>query len=75
MLLYLKASPASSTSLHLESLAFLPQLTLAFIILPLKLAKIDLPSCMLVQTLAFVTFNKVCTSQVSGYLNRVETFH
>jgi len=68
MLLYLKALPASSASLHLESLAFLPQLVLALLVLPLKLVKNDLPSCMLVQTFVFVTFNKVCTSQVRQYI-------
>ena len=47
----------------LESLAFIPQLLLCTILLPLTLAKRDLPTTMLAQTLAFVTFNKVCTSQ------------
>lgn len=50
--------------MHLESLAFLPQLFLSAFALPLLLAKKDLPSTMLAQTFAFVTFNKVCTSQV-----------
>jgi phosphatidylinositol glycan class M len=50
--------------MHLESLAFLPQLFLSAFALPLMLAKKDLPSTMLAQTFAFVTFNKVCTSQV-----------
>ncbi|TVY34764.1 GPI mannosyltransferase, partial [Lachnellula subtilissima] len=70
-LLYLSSSISStssspsfpSSSLHLESLAFIPQLFLSAIALPLLLAKKDLPSTMLAQTFAFVSFNKVCTSQ------------
>lgn len=64
-LLYLNASPASTGSTRIESLAFLPQLLLSAVAIPLVLAKKDLPSTMLAQTFAFVTFNKVCTSQVS----------
>merc|ERR1712098_549351 len=52
-----------TSSIRLESLAFVPQLFLSAIALPLLLAKKDLPSTMLAQTFAFVTFNKVCTSQ------------
>ncbi|TVY19507.1 GPI mannosyltransferase 1 [Lachnellula arida] len=72
-LLYLSSSSSSPNSsslsfpshihLNLESLAFIPQLFLSAIALPLILAKKDLPSTMLAQTFAFVTFNKVCTSQ------------
>ncbi|KAJ4325993.1 GPI mannosyltransferase 1 [Neodidymelliopsis sp. IMI 364377] len=66
-LLYLNSSPTSSSSsastFELERLAFLPQLLLSAIMIPLALAKKDLPSTMLAQTFAFVTFNKVCTSQ------------
>lgn len=50
--------------MHLESLAFVPQLLLSAVALPFVLAKRDLGSTMLAQTYAFVTFNKVCTSQV-----------
>lgn len=64
ILLYLKSSPAGLSGSHLERLAFIPQLFLSVIALPVVLAKKDLPSCMLAQTFTFVTFNKVCTSQV-----------
>ncbi|KAG8411484.1 GPI mannosyltransferase 1 [Metarhizium acridum] len=62
VLLYL-ASSEPGTSLHAESLAFLPQLSLSCVLIPLVLAKKDLATCMMAQTFAFVTFNKVCTSQ------------
>jgi len=55
----------TNTMLHFESLAFIPQLLLSAIFIPLALAKKDLPGAMLAQTFAFVAFNKVCTSQVS----------
>lgn len=70
-LLYLKSSPTptnlepTTLSSGLERLAFLPQLLLSAFFIPLALAKKDLPNTMLAQTFAFVTFNKVCTSQVS----------
>jgi len=70
-LLYLNSSPTQSSSpnapssLELERLAFLPQLLLSAVMIPLALAKKDLSSTMLAQTFAFVTFNKVCTSQVN----------
>lgn len=63
-LLHLTSSPAGGDSLHFESLAFVPQLLLSALIIPIALAKKDLASAMLAQTFAFVTFNKVCTSQV-----------
>ncbi|KAJ4419723.1 GPI mannosyltransferase 1 [Neurospora sp. IMI 360204] len=56
-------SSSSSPGLKIESLAFLPQLLLSTILIPLCLAKKDLPTSLLAQTFAFVTFNKVCTSQ------------
>lgn len=66
-LLYLSSSspPGARTSnFHFESLAFIPQLALSAFLIPLTLAKKDLAGTMLAQTFAFVTFNKVCTSQV-----------
>lgn len=63
-LLYLSSANPNTSGIHLESLAFLPQLFLSAFALPLLLAKKDLPSTMLAQTFAFVSFNKVCTSQV-----------
>ncbi|KIX00246.1 uncharacterized protein Z518_10385 [Rhinocladiella mackenziei CBS 650.93] len=53
----------SSSSMSFESLAFIPQLLLSAFLLPIALAKRDLPTTMFAQTLTFVTFNKVCTSQ------------
>ncbi|KAJ5559233.1 hypothetical protein N7535_009461 [Penicillium sp. DV-2018c] len=60
-LLYLTAADGAET--RFEALAFLPQLILAVIALPLVLAKKSLTTAMLAQTFTFVTFNKVCTSQ------------
>jgi GPI mannosyltransferase 1 subunit M len=67
ILLYLSSANPSSTSsfagLRFESLAFLPQLALSTILIPVAIAKSSLPRAMLAETFAFVTFNKVCTSQ------------
>lgn len=63
-LLHLSSASPRDTGLQFESLAFLPQLTLSAIFIPLALAKKDLAGTMLAQTFAFVAFNKVCTSQV-----------
>ncbi|KAH6991072.1 glycosyltransferase family 50 protein [Ilyonectria sp. MPI-CAGE-AT-0026] len=62
-LLYLISAAPSASSLRIESLAFLPQLLLSCVLIPLALAKRDLATSMMAQTFAFVTFNKVCTSQ------------
>ncbi|KAL2823467.1 PIG-M-domain-containing protein [Aspergillus cavernicola] len=59
----INASPGQGPSGGFESLAFIPQLLLSVILIPLILGKRDLPGTMLAQTFAFVTFNKVCTSQ------------
>ena len=66
ILLYLtSAEPqTSSWGIRIESVAFLPQLLLSCVLIPFVMAKKDLPATMLAQTWAFVTFNKVCTSQV-----------
>ena len=52
----------ASFSWIISLLAFLPQLLLV-VVFGVKHYK-DLPFCCFVQTFAFVTFNKVCTSQV-----------
>ncbi|KAI0377556.1 glycosyltransferase family 50 protein [Hypomontagnella monticulosa] len=63
ILLYLTSADPDSVWLRVESVAFIPQLLLSTILIPLVGAKKDLPTTMLAQTFAFVTFNKVCTSQ------------
>lgn len=75
VLLYLTSAPKPPTSGALydefsyASVAFLPQLFLSGVLLPLAFAKWDLPTTLFAQTFAFVTFNKVCTSQVSPHLS------
>lgn len=58
------ANPDKASSPRLESLAFIPQLAISAVLIPVALAKKDLAGTMLAQTFAFVAFNKVCTSQV-----------
>lgn len=60
-LLYLSA--AVRGPYKFESWAFIPQLLLSVVLIPLVLSRKNLPGAMLAQTFAFVTFNKVCTSQ------------
>ncbi|OQO12879.1 hypothetical protein B0A48_02343 [Cryoendolithus antarcticus] len=61
--LHLSSMLFEQSGLQLETVAFFPQLFLALIAIPLKLARRDLAGAMLAQTFTFVTFNKVCTSQ------------
>ena len=63
------AYPSSVSGLRFEKLAFVPQLLLSAIFIPLVLAKRDLAGAMLCQTWAFVAFNKVVTSQVSAFVD------
>lgn len=70
--LHLNSAHAGSTAFKIESLAFLPQMLLSVGVIPYVLAKRDLLSTMLAQTFAFVTFNKVCTSQVSELPHRTD---
>ncbi|KAI1812948.1 glycosyltransferase family 50 protein [Poronia punctata] len=72
VLLYLTSSESSSSSsssslstpwARIESVAFVPQLLLSTVLIPFVGAKKDLATTMMAQTFAFVTFNKVCTSQ------------
>lgn len=70
--MYLTSAPVLPTASGISppeqfsytSVAFLPQLFLSGVLLPLAFAKWDLPTTLFAQTFAFVTFNKVCTSQV-----------
>jgi phosphatidylinositol glycan class M len=64
ILLYLVSSPTGHSEVPFAKLAFLPQMILSAVIVPLVGAKKDFAGTMFVQTFAFVTFNKVCTSQV-----------
>lgn len=64
-LLHFNSAQAGNATFKIESLAFIPQLFLSLAVIPYFLAGKDLASTMLAQTFAFVTFNKVCTSQVS----------
>jgi len=61
------AYPDQGPRFKTESLAFVPQLFLSVLVIPFYLSDKDLAGTMLAQTFAFVTFNKVCTSQVRNF--------
>lgn len=47
----------------IETYAFVPQLLISAVLLPLLFVRSNMVSCLFLQTFAFVTFNKVMTSQ------------
>ena len=63
------AIPVSTSYIRFEAWAFVPQLLLSALLIPVVLARKDLAGAMLAQTFAFVGFNKVCTSQVRFFCN------
>lgn len=65
LVLYFRSASNTPTSFFsgAESIAFLPQLVVSGIILPLCFARSHYVECLFFQTFAFVTFNKVITSQ------------
>ncbi|RCK58770.1 GPI mannosyltransferase 1 [Candida viswanathii] len=62
-LYYKSAIPETLTGLDIEKLAFIPQLVISGVVIPLVFARRDLLSSLFLQTFVFVTFNKVITSQ------------
>ena len=64
------ASPSTTSGWRFESLAFVPQLAISAVLIPIALAKRDLASTMMAQTFAFVAFNNVVTSQVITLCHR-----
>ena len=63
-MLHLSSLAGLEHGFQAESLAFVPQLLLAIVVIPLALAKKDLATTMFAKTFAFETFNKVLTIQV-----------
>ncbi|KAI5777230.1 PIG-M-domain-containing protein [Geopyxis carbonaria] len=62
-LLHLVSSPQGHSPLPFAQYAFVPQMLLAAVLIPLACAKRDLAACLFAQTFAFVGWNKVVTSQ------------
>ncbi|GMM49364.1 glycosylphosphatidylinositol-alpha 1,4 mannosyltransferase I [Starmerella bacillaris] len=54
---------ATGITMPIEHYVFVPQLLITAVILPLAFARRNLMGTMAIQTVTFVTFNKVCTSQ------------
>lgn len=64
MALYYKSAISETLpGLDIEKLAFIPQLLISGVVIPGVFAQKDLLSSLFLQTFAFVTFNKVITSQ------------
>lgn len=64
MVLYYKSAlEGGSIGFNIENYSFIPQLGISGVLLPLLFAKKNFISCLFIQTFAFVTFNKVLTSQ------------
>lgn len=61
--LYFTSNPQFSQSLDLTKFAFFPQLVISGLLIPLVFTKKSLSHTLLLQTLCFVAFNKVMTSQ------------
>jgi len=73
--LYL-SSALPKQAFSISSLAFIPQLVLVGLVIPLAMIGKDLATTMFAQTFAFVAFNKVCTSQVyASIFIFIEVFH
>jgi GPI mannosyltransferase 1 subunit M len=72
LILYLSSALPKET-VSITSLAFIPQLLLVGVVIPLALYGKDLATTLFAQTFAFVAFNKVCTSQVSPFLIPLKT--
>ncbi|KAK6454943.1 mannosyltransferase [Scheffersomyces xylosifermentans] len=60
--LYYKSAISEQVQ-NIENFAFIPQFLISAVAMPLAFAQRDLISCFFLQTLSFVTFNKVMTSQ------------
>lgn len=65
LFLYLSSATGTATTptKYAALVAFIPQMLLSLVVIPLTLAQRNLTACFLAQTFAFVAFNKVVTSQ------------
>lgn len=68
-------SLASPSSFKFEGWAFLPQIVLSAVILPVCFARYDLLKTMFLQTWVFVAFNKVCTAQYFNWYMALLPFY